>query len=286
MRNILKIILLVSLFLLFLSCKNRNCDCPERNLRSISFGFESSLDDWLDLGGDIEVRDSSNIRLSSEKYYNGNKSVQFIISHDSYVNGGVRGEMSFDQMIEAGDETFYEYSFLIPTDYQDVSSLKAADGRNNWQILGQWHDQPDECLCEDWSSYQGNSPPIAIYYVFLDKSDSEYLKLLSNQDALSIFGMDTTWDKVAAISLEYYGKSIAIHNIEKGEWISLKFHIKWSLDDNGFIQVWKNQQPFTNGRIYGKNMLNNASHYFKFGLYRHPDIPFTNSIYYDKIEIY
>lgn len=268
------------------SCIESSVECDERELRSVSFGFESSLEDWINLGGNIEAKHASDIEISADIFKQGSKSVKFTVSPASNINNGNRAELTFDQMIESGDETFYEYNLFIPTDYWDVSSLRADDGKPNWQILGQWHDQPDECLGETWEDIADHSPPIALYYNFLTLSDNEYTNLLSDPDFTEIFGMDPNWNDISTIALEYSGSVIAIHEIKKGEWVRLKFNIKWSEDSDGFIQAWIGQNAFTNGKITGSNMLNNASHYFKFGFYRNPTSPFTNKVYYDDLEIY
>lgn len=101
-----------------------------------------------------------------------------------------------------------------------------------------------------------------------------------------MYGFDPSWDEVSIFALVYGGETIALTAVQKDEWIRLKYHIKWSLEGDGFMQAWINEEPFTDGRVLGSNMLNKASHYFKFGLYRNPTIPFTNSIYYDSVEIY
>ncbi len=261
-------------------------ECGDRELRSLSFGFESSLEDWINLGGNIEAKHSTDIEISSDTFNQGSKSVRFSVSPDSYINRGNRAELTFDQMIKSGAETFYMYSLFIPDDYQDVGSIKADDGKPNWQILGQWHEQPDECLGETWDDIANNSPPIAIYYNYLTKSDPEYLNLLADPEFMNLYGVDTNWDDVSTLALEYGGNTVAIHEINKGAWIDLKLHIKWSEGNDGFIQAWIDNKMLTNGIVIGSNMLNKASHYFKFGLYRNPTIPYTNEVYYDDIEIY
>jgi len=283
--NKLTLIILGATFLF--SCKSDELpDCPEKELRALSFGFESDLLEWVTKGGQIELKDSAHFEMSEETAYTGLKSAKFTVSPDSYVNSGVRSELSFDQQIEEGDETYYEYSILIPKDYQDVSGIRAKDGAPNWQIIGQWHDQPDECIGQNWDDIAGNSPPVALNYNYLTKSDDEYLKLMADPGFNSIHGFDYAWDSVSTISLTYGEQTIAIAKVNKGEWIRIKFHIKWSTAQEGFIQAWVNNSDFTNGKVRGSNMLNKASHYFKFGLYRNPTISFTNSIYYDDLVIY
>ena len=260
-----------------ISCKGgEEVECPERELQQIQFDFELELQDWVDLGGTVEMKNAGDVQITSDSFYSGSKAAKFTVSPDSYVNNGNRAELAFDQQIKEGEVTTYEYSVLIPSDYQDVNSLKAEDGKPNWQVLGQWHDQPDICLGETWNDLGSNSPPIAIYYSYLTKEDPEYLKILSGSEISEIYGADPNWDNVSVLTLDYGGKTIAISQIEKGTWYRLKFDIKWSQGDDGHIQVWINDEPFSDGLVSGSNMHNAASHYFKFGLYRNPTIPYTN----------
>ena len=260
--------------------------CRDKPLGDMLFEFETNLEDWLALGGSGEAFQATDIQISDDTAFTGLQSVKFTVSPESYVNGGNRAELTFDQGIEAGDETHYAYSLFIPHDYQDVASIEAADGAPNWQVVGQWHDQPDVCIGETWDDLAGNSPPIALYYLFLNKEDPAYGQLLTDPTIGDIFGVDTTWDQQSVLSLVYGNRTIAITPIEKGQWYRLNFDIKWSKEDDGFIEATINNQALTDGRVMGPNMLNLASHYFKFGLYRNPTIPYTNSLYYDEIAIY
>lgn len=281
----LSTVLIISV-LFFTSCKkDKNNDCYEKEVKHISFGFETALEDWVSLGGSGERANETDIEISSDTAYDGSKSVKFTVSPSSIVNSGVRSELTFDPNIQEGDELFWEYSVFIPADYQDVN-LYDSSNKVNWQLLGQWHDQPDACIGQTWSTLPSQSPPIGVYYSFLSNTDPSYNTLLQEAIDNNIYGIDSTWNNVSVLNLVYNNESIAIHKINKGEWVHLKFHTKWSTNNDGFIQGWINGDPFTDGLVHGKNMWNKASHYFKFGLYRNPTIPYTNKIYYDEIKIY
>lgn len=270
----------------FSSCKSdEQVDCYEKHLKAFSSGFETSLNEWAALGGSGEMANETDIQITSDLAHAGSQSVKFAVSPESYVNSGVRAELTFDPHIREGDEIFWEYSVFIPLDYQDVS-LFDSTGTSNWQLMVQWHDQPDECVGQTWNSLPAQSPPIGIYYSFLSQSDPSYAGLLSEAIQNSIFGVDSTWDEVSVLSLVYNNETIAIQKINRGKWNHLRFHTKWSATNAGFIAGWINDTPFTDGSVNGKNMWNKASHYFKFGLYRNPTIPFTNEIYFDEVKIY
>jgi hypothetical protein len=263
-------------------------DCYTKDLKSLSFDFESatSIEDWARYVGGVERKFEDDIQITSEEAIEGSKSCKFRVSPESVIHNGPRAELTFDQFIEEGDETFYEYSVYIPENYQE-SHVFNEKGHFNFQVLGQWHDKPDECLGQDWDDYPSGPPPVAIYYNYITQDDPSYIQYyLNNPDVTSTHGFDKSWNEVSTLKLVVMNKNIAFHNIPKGEWLRLRFHIKWSRSDDGFIQGWINGKEFTNGKYYGSNMMNKASHYFKFGLYRMSGLPSTNEVYYDDINIY
>ncbi len=158
-----------------------------------------------------------------------------------------------------GSEGWYAWSFLVPSDYAD------APWGTPFQIMGQWHDLPLPGV--SWDEYPNNSPPVAINYRLLDGK--------------------------SAFALEYgvgkERKQIALYYFEKGKWVDLVFHIRWSLEDRGgFIELWANGEPVTafNGvdyRVYGANMYNEIPNFLKLGLYRKEGFTTANSVYYDEI---
>ncbi|WKN31682.1 hypothetical protein PZB74_22300 [Porifericola rhodea] len=85
----------------------------------------------------IEVKDSSNISISNDVALSITKSAKFMVSPESYLNGGVRSELNFDQQIDEGDETFYEYSIYMPTVYKYTPGLRVSESLPDSQILGQ-----------------------------------------------------------------------------------------------------------------------------------------------------
>lgn len=261
--------------------------CYESENKIISSSFETDLTEWQNAGGGGERYQESDIEISTDYAKTGNASCKFTVSSESYVAGGVRAELTFEHGATSGEENWFEYSFLIPDSYSDVL-INASDGSPNWQLIGQWHQQPVFCKGDDWDNFKGNgeSPPIGLYYNYLSSSDPEYSTIMNDESKTSTYGFDKTWDNVSVISLVYGEQSIAIKKIEKGTWYTVKFHIGWSCKKDGFIESWINDESFTNGKIEGPNMLNKASHYFKFGLYRNPSITSTNSIYYDDVKVW
>ncbi|MFP4384861.1 MAG: heparin lyase I family protein [Spirochaetia bacterium] len=55
--------------------------------------------------------------------------------------------------------------------------------------------------------------------------------------------------------------------------------ITWSQTEAGSAEVWIDGEPMTAFPVTGPNMLNKESHYFKFGLYRNPNIGKIQTVY-------
>ncbi len=104
---------------------------------------------------------------------------------------------------------------------------------------------------------------------------------------LAVNGFDSEKEKYAALLLTYGFPPvpIAVAEISKGPWQDIILNINWSQSAVGYVQAWLNGNEISNGKTYGANMWNKASHYFKFGLYRNPDIYFSQSIYYHQIHV-
>ncbi len=273
--------------LLLLHCNDRVTHNDEPDIRSISFGFETTLQAWKDLGGGGERAHDSDIVITSHLSAEGERSCRFRVSPVSNVNGGTRAELTFDQHAVEGDTSRYRWSVFIPHNYPDVP-LKDSTGAPNWQIMGQWHQQPVFLDGEDWDNYsaKGASPPIALYYNYFTKADPHYRAVRTDTAFTSIHGFDTAWNNVSTFTVSYAEEPVAVFIIDKGEWIELRFQIVWSQGSNGEMCVWKNDTVVTPGWVNGANMYNRASHYFKFGLYRNPHIDTVQHLYYDDIRIW
>jgi hypothetical protein len=271
----------------FISCKDECEDFDPPAKRGIEFGFETELEDWIILGGGGERHQESDIVISSDYFIEGEKSCKFTVSPESYLNGGSRAELVFDQYAYEGDETWYEWSFFIPDDYPNVP-LKASDGSPNWQILGQWHQQPVLCKGEDWTNYtgEGESPPVSLNYDFILATDPAFQEIVDDENYNSVHGFNPNWNNTSIITVAVMNKPVAFATIQKGEWVRMKFHVLWSQTNEGFVEVWKNDTLITDGKYFGCNMLNMESHYFKFGLYRNYRIYNTQTVYVDDVKVW
>jgi hypothetical protein len=110
----------------------------------------------------------------------------------------------------AYSERWYGISFLVPEE-----NIPDPAG----ELYIQWHDRPDWKLGETW-----RNPPLALSIV---------------NDKISI---TSKWDsKPVTVAPQYEGsKAWDIGSVQKGVWEDFVFHVKWSYQSNGFIEVWRN----------------------------------------------
>ena len=52
-------------------------------------------------------------------------------------------------------QVFYSWHFKIDSTYEE---------NDDWQIISQFHDQPDPASGETWDNYPAHSPPLAYKY--------------------------------------------------------------------------------------------------------------------------
>ncbi|GEP42941.1 polysaccharide lyase [Brevifollis gellanilyticus] len=165
-------------------------------------------------------------------------------------SGGVRAEVSVDRPFEEGDTLRYEWQFRVPEDF------KSDAPRNRWCIIGQWHDQPDIRQGETWEGFPSRSPPVLV-------------------------GLGE-WQGRLALGIEYGPTQAQKHGpifIQRGKWHRIAMVIRWSRKADGRASVYFDDMTTAVKTFDGPNMHNGYQHYFKFGMYRHPDIATENWIH-------
>jgi len=180
----------------------------------------------------------------------GTNAIGFRIYPGDYVNGGSRAELSWFHLMPYESEIYIAYSLKLDTNYQDSGQ---------WQIFGQWHDQPDVLNGESWDNFPANSPPVALQYTNYQ------------------LGVSVLYQKDGQ-------KIVPLVDYVPGKWIDFTFHIKWSLSDDGFVEGWTNGGKWFD-KIYAPTMVNRMGNYLKIGIYRGPKADKTNTVYYDEIRI-
>lgn len=162
----------------------------------------------------------------------------------------------------AGNEYWYGFSVYLPSDY-------VADPI--WEIVAQWHSAPDNSKEAD----QGLNPPISLH----------------TEDG--IWMVSTIWDsKPVSLRGKYDGgREYELGAYDKGRWTDWVFHVKWSPNQSGLLQVWKDGDLIIDkaGPI-GYN--DQTDPFMKVGMYKGwasrkdpPGNVSTRTIYHDEIRV-
>lgn len=191
------------------------------------------------------------------------KTIKFtLLNTDSMVNGGVRSELAFRREPKVKVERWYGFDIFLPEDYVIDSAPEA---------LAQWHEVPDFNKGENW-----RSPPISLW----TQGKHWYLHILWSADIVNT-------NKTAHTEIYDLGE------LEKGKWIPWIFHIKFSWEADGQLEIWQH-----NKKIFEKNGPNayndEVGNYFKIGIYkwvwnkpqtRKTSLALKREVYYKNISV-
>lgn len=251
-----------------------------------AYDGESPLERWVELGGSGERARDQDIMRSTDHAHSGSHSIRFSVSPASKVAGGNRAEITFDRKEQPGTLGNYGWKLLIPENMPDVP-LRDRKGRPNWLVIGQWHQQPRTHKGENWEAFKGigESAPVAFNYLHLAPDDPDTARFMADarQRKLPGFSDDLVGQSVLVLAAGTPPQTVAIHPINKGTWYTIRTSILWSTDDRGTVQAWVDDQAMLSEPLAGPNMWNEASHYFKLGIYRNPDLTHTTTIYIDDV---
>jgi len=172
------------------------------------------------------------------------------------VHKGVRAEVSVDYPFEIGETVRYSWRFMLPKDF--VSDAP----KNRWWVIGQWHDQPNKQKGETWDGFPSHSPPVLI-------------GLGEAEGGLKI-GLSYGTPQL---------RDLGLLPVERGKWHSISVVISWSKGPDGKAAIFLDDLTKPAITAEGANMHNDYQHYFKLGMYRHPEISTENWIYIDDVQI-
>jgi hypothetical protein len=233
-----------------------------------------ATNDVLHFTGDFETGDyadfhtllynpASNAVIVTTPVRKGNFALKTSLGPNDYIFNGYRSELSVYNCATYKSDMYYGFSIWIDTNYSDT----------NYNLICQWQDLPNYEMGENWEpspNLHGSSPPLALVYI------NGQLELKFNENPNS--DNDT-------IQL---GNTLPI---SKGTWIDFVFHMKWSDENDGFVEVWANGNPLidfngSDNKYYKRNLFSRAGNYFKFGQYRGKHQPSsTDVIYFDEVKI-
>ena len=153
-------------------------------------------------------------------------------------------------------ERWYGFSIFLPKDF--IINEK-------WEILAQWHGQPDFDIEENW-----RNPVIALY-----SSEGKWsLKIRWDSKRNTWESGKVVYDGTAYLDFGLY---------EVDAWTDWVFHIKWSYELDGFLEIWKNGKKVLDRN--GPNCFNDAKGpYFKMGIYT-GGVKSVRTVYHDEFKM-
>jgi len=219
---------------------------------------------------------SRNLSLVKSPVRKGSQALQITVYPDDAhapgdeEKGKSRADIGIQNVSKAGSEGWYSWSVLIPEDYAD-----APPGPKPFQILTQFHRYT---LLLDHQYVDGNQ---------LSKSEKDDAN--STSPAITVQYANPTGNQPVMI-LEYgltegkQPRKTWETPIKKGQWIDWQLHIKWSVEDDGFIEAWVNEKLLA--RQPGRNLYTDLPVDVRWGIYRgHHKYTTTNRIIIDDIRI-
>jgi len=222
--------------------------------------FETgNLKEWgKELGCDYSAQ------VVTEPVRAGKYAVRFELHKDDpIVANSRRAELTLKREPKVKVERWYGFSIFLPEDYQQDPTP---------EIVTQWHASPDRDDGEVW-----RSPPLAV------------------QTQGGNWNISWRWDadRIMKRNRPDGAKSENLGKYETGVWTDWVFHVKWSWESDGLLEVWKNGKKVIHyeGPI-GYNDKRGV--YFKTGIYkwvwkttreRDPSTTTTRITYVDEVHI-
>lgn len=201
----------------------------------------------------IEVADRSNIQIVEEGA-NPYLSLK-LFPGQAKRNNGIRSELSVDFPFKEGDVVNYKWRMRLAKDF-------GADPKNLWWVIGQLHDQPNRDRGESWDGFPSHSPTVLVSYGNLKGKD--HLGFTYGAPDLTDIG------------------SVPI---AREEWIELRMRIRFSTKEDGFAEIFVGQEKEPRFKAKGRNMHNDFQHYWKVGMYRHPEINTKAEMHIDDLSV-
>ena len=178
------------------------------------------------------------IQRSDSIAHSGKYSLRFELNQtDRLVANSKRAEIAWHTERNTKIDRWFSFSIFLPADYQkDVAS----------EILAQWHESPDAALGETW-----RTAPISL------RSQNGYWRA-----AIQWSPEQVNTDRTVAGK-----KSFQIGKQKKGVWTSFVFHIRFSCNADGLLEIWKDGESVVN--YTGPNYYNDKKGpFFKLGIYK------------------
>lgn len=164
---------------------------------------------------------------------------------DSAQRAEIRHPIGWSEPMNS--ERWYGFSTFLPENWE-------SDYNTSRVVMAQWHATPQKREGEI-----ARSPPVSLRI----ENNKWYIPIRSSSERINL----NNYDNIE--TLEYYLDGNIVDDL--GEWTDWVFHAKWSYQDDGFLQVFKNgvlvidhKGPVIYNDIYGPK--------FQGGIYQTSDI--------------
>ncbi|MEZ5099299.1 MAG: polysaccharide lyase [Thermoleophilia bacterium] len=209
-------------------------------------GFEAALDrQWTD----VHVQADDRIALVADPVRLGKRSARFEVRPGDTVNpkwGGELAQVLQTTEEQAGQESWWAWSVLFPEDFPTTSG---------WCVFAEWHQTGLPNVP------QGPAP------INFDCSDDGYRLIVRGGD-------EPDWEQ----------RVFPLPQLERGQWHDFLFHVRWSPDPDGFVQLWIDGEEVI-PRTSLRTSYRDQGLYLKAGLYRDAS-PDTAVLYLDGFRRY
>lgn len=227
----------MKLGLLFIGLVILNSSVCAQNRHHLLFEDTFEGPGALDAWPGHEKANKNSISISDSVAHSGRYSLKFVLrKSDPAVANGKRAEVAMKPELNAKTERWVGFSVFLPATFTPDPAP---------EIIQQWHDMPDLSDGGVW-----RSPPFALYtqnghWFLAIKSSAK--RLTSNKDLSS--------------------KDYDLGPCVNSQWINWVFHVRFSWEDDGLIEVWQNGNLVQT--INGPNTYNDkVGNYFKLGIYK------------------
>lgn len=191
--------------------------------------------------GSSQAAGSDSLVTTTAKLAEGDQSLQVTVKHGDVVSGGARAEV-----VSTNNPYFKEGDIVHYYWWTLFPSTFVTSSL--WHVWTQWHQASDTACCQPDLQFvlHGNTLGLQVYR---DRSTS-----------------DTIWSAP----------------LQLGHWYRFQLIVKWSTTNQGLVQLWVDGLNVVNTNHVTLDPNNPPfTAYMKQGLYRHPDIAQTQTIYHD-----
>jgi len=186
----------------------------------------------------IEAASDSSVKIDKLNGVNGRSSVRFELnSTDRVVSTSKRSEMVIYREKRPNVERWVRMGVMVPDETKQDTSQ---------EIIAQWHAIPDLNLGEKW-----RSPPMSLR--------------IQNGN----FYLDLKWanQRVNSNNTLTGSRRLLIGKLIPGHWYEMIFHIKFSYNKDGFVDLWKDGEKVISYK--GPNYYNDfRGPFLKLGIYK------------------